>query len=127
MMRHALAPQAIAARPLGMHQTPAQAALVTASCFALRLGSCCLCASAGAIPLTAVALRTDVDDDAASSAQKTTDGLWHRRSTNNRRAIDKRTRCVLTYRRIVLVTVWYGHGIGTNFHVFTDVVPGSLR
>ncbi len=105
MMRHAFAPQAIAARSFGMHQAPATAALVTARSLALRSGASRLRTFDSAIPLTAIARRADVGGYAATGAEKTADGLGHRRSTNNRRAIDKRAGRVLTYRRIVLVTV----------------------
>lgn len=117
MIRHVVATKPVLTRSLGVQKTTAECALVASLRFTFRAPSSCRPATLATIALATIAGAADVHLDAATSAEKTTYGVaWQDRSTNNRRAIDKRAGTMLRLRSTVLGTV-EGTAFGENFPV----------
>ena len=120
-MRHVIAPSPKTEGPLGVCQSPSQAALVAPAGLAQRLATSTRTAPIGAVDLAAVAARADMHVLAATGAKKEPGCVVHRRSKMGRRAIDRRAGGVL-----YCTCTCACHGGGTTFGYDLQVYPGVV-
>lgn len=124
LMRHFLNSSPIAALPLGMRVTTAQARLIAAAGGAHGVVACLVSARRGAVAVAAIAVAADDDGGPAAGAQVASSGRFHWQSGPMESRRQRALREILCRQRCPRCGA-AGRGIGSDLAVGTGVAPTS--